>query len=480
MATQFETVLGFEIHLELTTATKVFCSCPTTFGSPVNTQCCPTCLGLPGALPVLNRTAVESTIKTALALNCEIPSLATFDRKNYYYPDLPKNYQISQNYAPLGTNGYVDIPVGDTIKRVRINNVHLEEDAGKLIHPDITGADYSLVDLNRAGTALIEIVSEPDMRTADEAAAYMATMKSLLEYLEVSDCNMHEGRLRFEVNISLRPAGSDKFGTKVEIKNLASMRTALAVIEHEQKRQAEVYNTGGRVLPETRLWDEVNGVTRAMRNKEVANDYRYFPEPDLVPIEITTEWRDAVKAALPELADAKRKRFEAELGLKEYDAKVLTASKPVADYFEKAIAAHNNPKALANWMMTEVLRELKDPDASPADLKLTPAHLATIIRLVDANKITGKTAKELFARVLQSGEDPATIVEREGLAQVSDSGEIEKFVDEAIAENQDIVAKIQGGNHAPLQALVGQVMKKSRGKANPALVQDLVKGKLGI
>jgi aspartyl-tRNA(Asn)/glutamyl-tRNA(Gln) amidotransferase subunit B len=480
MATQFETVLGFEIHLELTTGTKVFCSCPTTFGSPVNTQCCPTCLGLPGALPVLNKTAVESTIKTALALNCEIPSLATFDRKNYYYPDLPKNYQISQNYAPLGTNGFVDVPMGDTVKRVRINNVHLEEDAGKLIHPDTPGADYSLVDLNRAGTALIEIVSEPDMRTADDAAAYMATMKSLLEYLEVSDCNMHEGRLRFEVNISLRPVGSDKFGTKVEIKNLASMRTALAVIEHEQKRQAEVYNSGGRVLPETRLWDEVNGVTRAMRNKEVANDYRYFPEPDLVPIEITPEWRAAVQASLPELADAKRKRFEAELGLKEYDAKVLTANKPVADYFEKAIAAHNNPKALANWMMTEVLRELKDPDASPADLKLTPAHLATIVRLVDENKITGKTAKELFARVLENGEDPAAIVEREGLAQVSDTGAIEAFVDEVLAANADIVSKIQGGNLNPMQALVGQVMKKSRGKANPALVQDLVKAKLGI
>jgi aspartyl-tRNA(Asn)/glutamyl-tRNA(Gln) amidotransferase subunit B len=480
MATQYETVLGFEIHLELTTATKVFCACPTTFGSPVNTQCCPTCMGLPGALPVLNKRAVESTIKTALALNCEIPKLATFDRKNYYYPDLPKNYQISQNYSPLGIRGYVDVPVGNTIKRVRINNVHLEEDAGKLIHPEIPGADYSLVDLNRAGTALIEIVSEPDMRSAEDAAAYMATMKSLLEYLEVSDCNMHEGRLRFEVNISLRPVGSDKFGTKVEIKNLASMRTALAVIEHEQKRQAELYNNGGTVLPETRLWDEVNQVTRAMRNKEVANDYRYFPEPDLVPIEITTEWRNAVQAALPELADAKRKRFETELGLKEYDAKVLTASKPVADYFERAIAVHNNPKALANWMMTEVLRELKDPDASPADLKLTPAHLATIVRLVDENKITGKTAKELFARVLNSGEDPAAIVEREGLAQVSDAGEIEKLVDEVLAANPDIIAKVRNGNLGPMQALVGQVMKKSRGKANPALVQELVKTKLGI
>jgi aspartyl-tRNA(Asn)/glutamyl-tRNA(Gln) amidotransferase subunit B len=336
------------------------------------------------------------------------------------------------------------------------------------------------VDLNRAGTALIEIVSEPDMRSAEDAAAYMQTMKSLLEYLEISDCNMHEGRLRFEVNISLRPMGSEKFGTKVEIKNLASMRTALAVIEHEQKRQAAVYDQGGKILPETRLWDEVNQVTRAMRNKEVANDYRYFPEPDLVPIEITSEWRSAVQAALPELQDAKRRRFETVLGLKEYDSRVLTTSKPVADYFERAIATHNNPKALANWMMTEVLRELKDPDASPADLKLTPTHLATIVRLVDENKITGKTAKELFARVLVSGDDPAAIVEKEGLAQVSDSGAIEAFVDEVLAANPDIVAKVQGGNMGPLQALVGQVMKKSRGKANPALVQELVKGKLGI
>jgi aspartyl-tRNA(Asn)/glutamyl-tRNA(Gln) amidotransferase subunit B len=480
MSASFEMVLGFEVHLELTTGTKVFCACPTTFGQPVNTQCCPTCMGLPGALPVLNKVAVESTIKTALALNCGVPKISTFDRKNYYYPDLPKNYQISQNYAPLGTNGWLEIEVGNKKHKIGIDNVHLEEDAGKLIHPETPGADYSLVDLNRAGTALIEIVSKPDMRTLEDAAAYMQTLKSLLEYLEVSDCNMHEGRLRFEVNISLRPEGSTQFGTKVEIKNLASMRTALAVIEYEQKRQAELIRSGGRVLPETRLWDEVRGVTRAMRNKEVANDYRYFPEPDLVPIEITSEWKDAVLKSLPELQAQKRERFESTLGLKAYDAQVLTASKPVADYFEQAVAVHNNPKALANWMMTEVLRELKDPDASPADLKLRPAHLATLVRLVDEAKITGKTAKELFGRVLESGEDPSAIVEREGLAQVSDSSAIEVLVDEVLAANQDIVAKVRGGNMGPMQALVGQVMKKSRGKANPALVQDIVKAKLGV
>lgn len=473
-----EPVIGMEVHVELCTATKVFCGCPTTFGSAPNTQVCPICLGMPGVLPVLNHKAVEYTIRAALALNCDITENTNFDRKNYYYPDLPKNYQISQNYAALGLNGYLDIQVGEETRKIRINNVHLEEDAGKLIHPEVAGADYSLVDLNRAGTPLMEIVSEPDLTGVEDALAYMNTLKNLLEYTEVSDCKMQEGRLRFEVNISVREQGSTKLGTKVEIKNLNSMRTAIKCIEHEFARQSEMVRKGEKVLPETRLWDEPNSCTKAMRNKEVANDYRYFPDPDLVEVYISPEWREDVRAHLPELQDAKRKRFVDEYGLPDYDAKVLTASKPVASYYEKAVGAHNNPKSLSNWMMTEFLRELKERDAEPDDVDLKPEGLASIVKMIDDNKINGKVAKDVFAKAMAGKGAPEDIVQAEGLLQVSDTGELEKFVDEVIAENPDMVEKIKAGQTKTIQAMVGQVMKKSRGKANPQVVNDLLAKKL--
>jgi aspartyl-tRNA(Asn)/glutamyl-tRNA(Gln) amidotransferase subunit B len=428
----------------------------------------------------MNRKAVEFGIRTAIALNCNIAERCVFDRKNYYYPDLPKSYQISQNYACLGTGGYVDIPVGGETRRVRMHNIHLEEDAGKLIHPEnAVGDDYSLVDLNRAGTPLIEIVSEPDMRGTEDALAYMETLKSILEYIEVSDCKMQEGRLRFEVNISVREAGTEKLGTKVEIKNLNSMKTALKCIEYETARQGELVGSGGRVVQETRLWDEAAGATRAMRSKEVAHDYRYFPDPDLVEIVISPEWKDEVRANLPELKEAKRRRFEEEHGLPEYDASLLTGTKGVASYFEKAVAAGGAPKAVSNWMMTEVLRELNERDIEPADFTLRPEGLAALVRLIDEGKISHKIGKTVFARAVETGRDPAEIVTTEGLAQVSDSGELEKLVDEVLAENADAVAKVQAGQTKALQALVGQVMKKSRGKANPQMVNDLLNRKIG-
>lgn len=477
---ELEPVIGMEVHVELCTNSKVFCGCPTRFGAPPNTQVCPICLGMPGVLPVLNRTAVEYTIRASLALNCDITEHTNFDRKNYYYPDLPKNYQISQNYAALGIGGYLDIQVGDETRRIRINNVHLEEDAGKLIHPENEGADYSLVDLNRAGTPLMEIVSEPDLTGVEDTMAYMNTLKNLLEYTEVSDCKMQEGRLRFEVNISVREKGSDKLGTKVEIKNLNSMRTAVKCIEHEFKRQSEMVRKGETVLPETRLWDEPNSCTRAMRNKEVANDYRYFPDPDLVEVHITPEWREQVREHLPELQDAKRNRFVQEYGLPEYDARVLTASKPVASWYEKAVTAYNNPKAISNWMMTEFLRELKEREAEPDDVELKPEGLAAIVRMIDEKKINGKTGKDVFAKALAGQGAPEEIVKKEGLLQVSDTGEIEVFVDEVIAENPDMVEKVKGGQTKTVQAMVGQVMKKSRGKANPQMVNELLMKKLGV
>lgn len=476
---QYEQVIGFEVHTELCTETKIFCSCSTRFGAAPNTQVCPICTGLPGVLPVVNRKAIEFTIRTAIALNCAINEHTFFDRKNYYYPDLPKNYQISQNYASLGVDGWVDIDVNGETKRVRINNVHIEEDAGKLLHPDVAGADYSLVDLNRAGTPLIEIVSEPDLRNADEALAYMNTLKNLLEYIEVSDCKMQEGRLRFELNISLREKGTEKLGTKVEIKNLNSMRTVLRCIEYETRRQSDLLNKGQRVLQETRLWDEPAGCTRAMRSKEVANDYRYFPDPDLVEMHVTPEWQAEVRNSLPELMEAKRRRFIEQYALPEYDARILTSSKPVATYYEQAVAVHSNPKSLSNWMMTEVLRELSEREIEPDDFPIKPGGLAALIRMIDEGKISGKIAKDVFGKASQSGRDPEEIVKTEGLLQVSDTGEVEKWVDEAIAENPDMVEKVRAGNAKTIQALVGQVMKKSRGKANPALVNELLNSKIG-
>ena len=475
----FETVVGFEIHVELGTASKIFCGCSTAFGQPPNTQTCPVCLGLPGTLPVLNAKAVDLAMRACIALNCQIEPHCQFERKNYYYPDLPKNYQISQLRKNLGFGGWIDIPVEGGAKRVRINNIHLEEDAGKNIHPEFPGADYSLVDLNRAGTTLLEIVTEPDLRTEDEALSFMNTLKSLLEYIEVSDCNMHEGRLRFEANISVRPRGTEKLGTKVEIKNLNSMKVVLKCIESETERQIEAIEHGERIIQETRLWDEAEGVTRAMRSKEEANDYRYFPEPDLVEIAIDDAWIARVKAELPELPAARRQRFIDEYGLPEYDAAVLTGQKELADYFEKALAVGKNAKGVGNWIQTETLRWLgADPDRELGDYPVAAEHLGGLVRLIDQGTISGAIAKKVYAAMMDGEGAPEAIVKARGLVQVSDSGTIEAIVDDVLAKNPDMVASYKAGKERALGALVGQVMKASQGKANPKLANELVLNKL--
>jgi aspartyl-tRNA(Asn)/glutamyl-tRNA(Gln) amidotransferase subunit B len=473
---EFEPVIGFEVHSELQTNTKVFCRCPVKFGAPPNTLVCPVCLGMPGSLPVLSRRAVDYTIRTSIALNCHINEHTYLERKNYYYPDLPKNYQISQDACSLGVNGWLDIELNDgEKKRIRINNVHLEEDAGKLIHPDNPKARYSLVDLNRTGTPLIEIVSEPDMRNVDEAMAYMMTLRNLLQYIEVSDCRMEEGSLRFEANISVRPKGTDVFGTKVEIKNLNSMKIAIKCIEYEIARQSKLIREGGRVVQETRLWNEAAEVTEAMRSKEFAPDYRYFPDPDLVDIHITPEWKQEVQNALPELPQAKKERFINEYQLPEDSAAVLIASKSLADYFEGAVAVHDNPKVLANWILTEVLRELNERDLEPDQFIVTPVHLGKLIALLDKGTISGKIAKTVFSDMLDSGKTPDDIVKEKGLVQITDSSEIEAICRKVVDDNPDTVERYKAGNAKVIGHLVGQVMKASRGKANPQIVNQILR-----
>ncbi|MEN6626957.1 MAG: Asp-tRNA(Asn)/Glu-tRNA(Gln) amidotransferase subunit GatB [Candidatus Sumerlaeia bacterium] len=471
----WETVIGFEIHAELATASKIWCGCSTEFGRAPNTQTCPVCLGMPGSLPVLNRHALELATRAALALGCKINRPTQFERKNYYYPDLPKNYQISQLRQNLGEGGWLDIRVGDATKRVRINNVHLEEDAGKNIHPEEPGANYSLVDLNRAGTPLLEIVTEPDLRSKDEALAFMEALKSILEYSGVSDCNMHQGRLRFEANISVRREGDEKLGTKVEVKNLNSMKTVLKCIEAETQRQVIELETGGRVVQETRLWDEAASVTRTMRSKEVANDYRYFPDPDLVLVEIDDAWLEKIRAEIPELPEARRRRFIEKFGLSEYDAGVLTANKDLADYYEAALAVHDNAKGVANWVMGEPLRWLgEDPDRDLADYPVKAADLAGLVKLIDDGTISGRIAKDVYKAMLDGEGAPAEIVKKKGLVQISDTSAIEPIVDKVLAANQDAVEKIKAGKDKAIGALVGQIMRETRGKANPQLVNELI------
>jgi aspartyl-tRNA(Asn)/glutamyl-tRNA(Gln) amidotransferase subunit B len=434
---------------------------------------------MPGTLPVLNKSALEFTIRTALALHCGITEHTIFDRKNYYYPDLPKNYQISQNYACLGYNGWVEIPASQGKKRIGILNVHLEEDAGKNVHPETGDAgDYSLVDLNRAGMPLIEIVSAPDMNGAEDAMAYMAAMKNLLQYLEVSDCRMQEGHLRFEVNISVKPRGAAELGTRVEIKNLNSMKVAVKSIDYEIRRQSEALESGKEVDQETRLWDEAAGVTRIMRTKEFAQDYRYFPEPDLVEFHITKEWQEEIRDHLPELQEEKRSRFVARYGLPEYDATILTGSKPLADYYEECLRVHSNPKATSNWMMTELLRELNQRELEPDTCPLRPERLANLIRLIDEGVISGKIGKQVFSEMLDSGKMPADIIREKGLLQITSQDEIADIVESVMAENAETVEAIRDGRDKAMGFLVGEIMKKSRGKANPKLVNQILREKI--
>lgn len=475
-----ETVIGLEVHVELATKSKIFCSCSTEFGAPPNTHVCPICLGMPGVLPVLNKKALEYAVRAALALNCEIAPFSKFDRKNYFYPDLPKAYQISQYDQPLAYGGYVDIEVNGEKRRIRIKRVHLEEDAGKLLHAgdDIAGAATSLVDFNRSGVPLIEIVSEPDIRSPEEARLYLMKLKTILEYLGVSDCKMEEGSLRCDANLSVRPRGAKELGTKTEIKNMNSFRAVFKGLEYEERRQKEALAAGEEIVQETRHWDENRSVTVSMRGKEEAHDYRYFPDPDLVPLVIDRAWVEEIRRSLPELPDARRERFQREYGLPAYDAEVLTASRTLADFYDECVRLFPDPKAVSNFVMSEVLRLLNAEGKDIVDTPLTPQHLAKLLGLVKEGTISGKIAKDVFEEVFKTGRDPAEIVKERGLVQISDEGELTRIVDEVLAANPAVVADYRGGKEKAFTFLVGQVMKATRGKANPALVNKLLKEKL--
>jgi aspartyl-tRNA(Asn)/glutamyl-tRNA(Gln) amidotransferase subunit B len=476
---RYETVVGLEVHVQLATATKIFCGCPTGFGAPPNTNVCPVCLGLPGALPVLNRAAVELAIKGALALNCRIRPHSRFARKNYFYPDLPKGYQISQYDEPFAEFGYVDIAVDGVPKRIRVTRVHMEDDAGKSIHEGFKDSGRcSYVDLNRSGTPLIEIVSEPDMRSSDEAYAYLAEVKQALQFIEVSSCDMEKGHLRCDANVSVRLTGEEKLGTKVEVKNLNSFRFLKQALDYEIARQVALIDSGGRVLQETRLYDPDLGETAGMRSKEEAHDYRYFPEPDLVPLRIGDEWLATIAATMPELPARKRARFLEEYGLSEYDADVLTASRATAEYFETVARASGNPKMAANWVMGDLMALLKAEGKEIAESPVSAAHLGELVKLIAGGQLSGKLAKEIFPKMFSTGEAAGAIMEKEGLKQISDSGALEKVIAGVIAGNPKQVEQYRGGKTTVINFLVGQAMKATRGQANVALVTELFKQKL--
>jgi aspartyl-tRNA(Asn)/glutamyl-tRNA(Gln) amidotransferase subunit B len=478
---KYETVIGLEVHAQLATRSKMFCGCATTFGAAPNSQTCAICQGMPGVLPVVNRRAVAYAARTALALNLRVNAACRFARKHYYYPDMPKNFQISQYEEPLAEEGWLEIEVGGATRRIGIQRLHLEEDVGKLVHEgDLATAASSLVDYNRAGVPLMETVSKPDLRSPEEASIYLRAFRTVLVALGVCDGNMEEGSLRCDANVSLRPRGAAELGTKVEIKNVNSFRNVQRALEYEVKRQAEALDAGERIVQETRLFDADRGSTRSMRSKEYAHDYRYFPEPDLVPLQMDAAWVESVRAGLPELPRARRQRFVSQYGLTIHDADVLTQSPALGDYCEKAVRVHaTNPKGIANWIITEVLREVDAGDeTSITSFAIPPAHLAGLVKLIDEGTISGKIAKDVFGRMLASGEEPAAIVRREGLTQVADAGALEALVDAAIAGNAKAVADFKSGKTAAAKALVGQVMKASGGKANPAMVDRLVQEKL--
>jgi len=474
----YEPVIGLETHAELLTESKLWCGCSTRFGEAPNTQTCPVCLGMPGVLPVLNERAFELALRAALALGCRINRPTFFDRKNYYYPDLPKNYQISQNYCNLGEDGRLDIPLNDHVRTIGIHNVHLEEDAGKNIHVDYPGADYSLVDLNRAGTPLLEIVTAPDMHTVDEAVSYMHTLRRVLLYTEVSDCKMQEGSLRFEASISMRPAGTDRLGPRVEIKNLNSIKAVTAALEYELKRQSRVLREGGEVQQETRLWDEARGRSARMRTKEEAQDYRYFPEPDLLPVAVTDALLDRVRATVPELPLARRERFISEYGLSDYNASVLTDSKELADYFEACLQHHDAPESTANWLLNVVLGEINERGIGISDFQVGPEGLAELIRLMDEETINQQAARDVMAKMSETGKDAGELVEELGLEQIGEESDLEPLIEQVIEENPGPVQDYLGGTQAAVGPLVGQVMRLSRGKADPELANRMLREKL--
>jgi aspartyl-tRNA(Asn)/glutamyl-tRNA(Gln) amidotransferase subunit B len=485
LTTHYEPVIGLEVHVQLKTRSKIFCSCSTEYGAEPNTQICPICCGYPGVLPVLNRRAVEGLVRAALALNCRINADSIFARKQYFYPDLPKNYQISQYERPLAEHGYLDVRTDTASKKVRIHRIHLEEDAGKLLHAVGSRVlDHSLVDLNRTGVPLMEIVTEPDLETPEQAAAYLTQLRSVLRYVGVSECDMEKGSMRCDANVSLRPAGAKTLGTKAEVKNMNSIRGVRDALVHEIERQTAALNAGERIVQETRLWDAVKGVTVSMRSKEEAHDYRYFPEPDLVPMRLDAAFIEETRRGLPELPEARRDRFVKELGLSEYDAGVLTAEKALADYFETALAAFpaserkETAKPVTNWITTELLGRLNVIKKGIEEAPVKAEHIAAVVKLVRAGTISGKTAKDVFDAVFKGEGDPETIVKTKGLVQVGDENQIAAWVDEVIAANAKIVQDVKGGKEAAIGSLVGQVMKKSQGRANPQTVNQLIRKKL--
>jgi len=480
----WETVVGLEVHAQLLTDTKIFCGCSTTFGAAPNSHVCPVCLGLPGALPVLNEKVVEYALKVALATHCTVAPRSRFARKNYFYPDLPKGYQISQFELPIMEHGWLDIDIdiddGDATARIGITRIHMEEDAGKLLHPDTPGADYSLVDLNRACTPLLEVVSEPDLRSARQAAAYARKLREILVYLGVCDGNMNEGSLRVDANISVRPRGQAKLGTRTELKNLNSFKFLEQAIIYEAERQIELLEDGGKVVQETRLFDSAKGITRSMRSKEEAHDYRYFPDPDLLPLVIDDAWVKRVQADLPELPDAKRARYQSELGLPPYDADLLCQDHRVAAYFEQTVALHSDPKAVSNWVMGSLLREL-NKEAAPAvsEAPVPPAHLAAMLELIGNKTISANTGKEVFEAMWATGKEPGVIIQERGLAQLNDTSALAAAVDQVIAENPEEAKAFRGGKTKLMGFFVGQVMKATQGKANPQQVNQVLREKLG-
>ena len=475
---KYEAVIGLEVHAQLLTKSKLFCACSTQFGAPPNTNICPVCTGQPGALPVLNKAAVEMATKAGLALHCKIQEKSIFARKNYFYPDLPKGYQISQYERPLCLDGHLELTLEDKTKRVHIQRIHMEEDAGKLLHN--TGhTDVSHVDLNRCSMPLIEIVSGPDLSSPAEASDYLKKLRNILVYLEVCDGNMQEGSLRCDANVSIRPVGSTNFGTRAEIKNVNSFKFLESAIAYEIKRQAEVVDAGGKIVQETRLWNQAKNVTESMRSKEEAHDYRYFPDPDLLPLVVNPIWIEKIKSTLPELAETKAKRFVSDYGIPEYDAHVLTAEKPLAHYFEACVKHHNAPKKLSNWIMAELLRELKQREQDITEIKTKPEQLAKMVALIDGGTISGAIAKTIFIEMLDTGRDPETIVAAKGLQQVSDTGAIEETIDKILARETENVQRYKSGKTNVFGFFVGAVMKEMGGKANPKLVNEILKKKLG-
>lgn len=475
MSKDYEVVIGLEIHVEIGTKTKIFCGCSAEFGAEPNTQICPTCAGFPGGLPVLNKQVVDLSIRAALAMHAKIADVCIFDRKNYFYPDLPTAYQITQFYKPICSNGYLDIEVEGNKKRVRINRAHIEEDAGKLVHQgDITSTPFSLVDLNRSGVGLLEIVSEPDMRSGQEARAYAEKLRSILLFAGVSDCKMQEGSMRFDANVSVRPWGQEKLGTRAEIKNLNSFAALEKAIKYESERQIEAIEDGEEIIQETRTWDDEKGVTRSMRSKEEAHDYRYFPDPDLPPVHISAEWIDAIQKAMPELPEKAQMRLIDKYGLTEYDANLLTVTPDYLGFFDECVAEYDDAKVIANWMMGELNRLLKQNAIEFEQCKLKPAMLVKMLRLIDSGKISNKMGKDIFEDMFTLGKDPEAIIKEKGLEQISGEDALIPLIDEAIKKNPKAVEDYRNGKQKALGAIVGQVMKMTKGQANPAVVNELI------